>query len=59
MNPANWIVRRLGRRGACVALGVLLVANILIPDPLPFVDEALLGLLFAACLRGGDDPEDA
>ena len=58
MNPANWIVKRLGRGGAIAVLGILLVLNLVIPDPLPFVDEALLGVLFAACFRRGGDEEE-
>ncbi|MEM7306967.1 MAG: hypothetical protein AAF682_09870 [Planctomycetota bacterium] len=45
------LAKMLGRRWACLALGGLLLLDLVIADPLPFVDEALLTVLTAGCLR--------
>ena len=45
------IARKLKRRWACLALAALLVVDLVVVDPLPVIDEALLAVLTAGCLR--------
>ena len=40
----RWALARLTARQMMALAAVLLVADLVIPDPIPFVDEALLGL---------------
>ncbi len=39
------VLARLGPRRLAWVFGVLFVVNLLVPDPIPIVDELLLGLL--------------
>jgi hypothetical protein len=39
------ILARLSRHQLAVLTGVLLAVDLLVPDPIPFVDEIVLGLL--------------
>ncbi len=48
--PYAWeMLRFLTRRWPCFLLLVLALLNLVVADPLPFIDEALLGGLAAAC----------
>lgn len=40
----RWALARLSTRQMMALAAVLLVADLVIPDPIPFIDEALLGL---------------
>jgi uncharacterized protein DUF6116 len=53
---------RLGTRTLTVIFAVLFVVNLLIPDPVPFIDELLLGagtLLAARWRRRSPDAGDS
>jgi len=39
------LLGRLSSRQLAWLAGILFLLNLVVPDPLPFVDEALLGLL--------------
>lgn len=39
------VLARLGPRRLAWVFGILFVVNLLVPDPIPIVDELLLGLL--------------
>ena len=47
------------RHWPCFLLLVLTIANLVIPDPLPFVDEALLAGLTALCFGKRSELPDA
>jgi hypothetical protein len=38
------LLARLGTRTLVALIGVLFLVDVLLPDPLPFVDEVLLGV---------------
>lgn len=56
----RWI-GKLGYPRLFVLTAILFVVNVLVPDPIPFVDELLLGLgtlLLANWKRRNDRPDD-
>lgn len=62
-SPVNWLMSfasKLRFPQLFLLTGAVFVLNLLVPDPLPFVDEILLGLVTAllGSLRRRGTPED-
>ncbi len=45
------LAQKISRRWACLLMLGVFLLDVVLADPLPFVDEALLGVLTAACFR--------
>lgn len=47
------LIGRLGTRTLAIIFGTLFVIDLVVPDPLPFVDEIFLGLATILLTRWG------
>jgi hypothetical protein len=47
------LLARFGTRTLALFFGILLLIDLIVPDPLPFVDELLLGLTTVLLARRG------